>query len=357
MKPITVDNVDGRTLLALRAGPMTQSELAARNGQGPSRWLIKDGYITQDDSFFRLTEAGRAACPYRNPLAKPGVVPPATYKPEIDMSRETVVTRQQVLAVIKEAGAAGISKLDLATRFEHLVHENAITSHLVMLKKDGTVSNPSRGTWVATDVQPKRPRTVVESKAGTANKATHAVVMEWLEKQPEGYGGVPSGIALDIGCSEESTRAVLAGLYAGMKVDREKVGDDWAYFIDRSDEDKPAVTPSPETPSKIALKSPLTVESAPAITAPASAYPSEEIILPGGELAIPSRKQIEEIAGCPVSLPTVVEDILLDNPDDVEFAIFSSGGLDIYCGEATVSLNKAVFTKLCRFTGLFQEAA
>lgn len=355
MKPITVDNVDGRTLLALRAGPMTAGELSARNGSGVAGWLIKAGYITQDDSFFRITDAGRAACPYRNPLAAPGVVPPATYKPEIEMSRENVVTRQQVLAVIKEAGAAGISKLDLAAKFEHLVHENAITSHLVMLKKAGSVSNPSRGTWVATSAMTGP--AVAASTQGKQQGATWEAVMAWLEKQPPDYGGIPDAIAQDIGCSEESTRAVLAGLYGAMKIEREKVGADFAYYLDRSDEDKPAITPSPETPSKIALKSPLTVESAPAISAPASAYPAEEIILPGGELAIPSRKQIEELGACLVSLPTVVEDIMLDDPDNVEFAIFSSGGLDIYCAESTVTLNKDVLGKLRAFLGLFQEAA
>lgn len=357
MKPITVDNVDGRTLLALRAGPMTAGELSARNGSGVAGWLIKAGYITQDGSFYRITEAGRAACPYRNPLAAPGVVPPATYKPEIDISRETVVTRQQVLAVIKEAGAAGISKQDLVAKFEHLVPENAITSHLVMLKKDGAVANPSRGTWVATSAT--KPVSAVATPAQSKQQhATREAVMAWLEKQPEGYGGIPHAIAQDIGCSEESTSTVLAGLYGALKIERAKVGEDWAYFLDRTDEDKPAITPSPETPSKIALKSPLTVGSAPAITAPASAYPAEEIILPGGELAIPSRAQIAELIAMPGSLqPTVVEDVMLDDPEIVEFAIFSSGGMDIYCAESTVSLNKAVLGKLRAFLGLFQEAA
>jgi hypothetical protein len=242
MKPITADSHEGRFLLALRAGRLTCGEISERLGNCSGvTSLTRLGFIQQIDGYYLITEAGRAACPYRNPKAAPGIVPPAIFKSEIEMSRETVVTRQQVLAVVKEAGSAGISKLDLVAKFEHLVNEAAITSHLVMLKKDGAVSNPNRGVWLATSVNTEPVRPVAETKVGSADYVT---VMAWLGKQPKDYGVVPSEIAKDIGCTEESTRAVLAGLYAGMKVDRRKVGNDWAYYIDRPDAQQPQSTAS-----------------------------------------------------------------------------------------------------------------
>lgn len=388
MKPLTVDNLDGRTLLALRAGPMTAGELSARNGSGPARWLIKADYIAQDDSVYRLTEAGRAACPYRNPLAAPGVVSPATFKPEIDMSRENIITRQQVLAVITEAGASGITRKALIEHFG--CPEANMDMHLVNLNRQTppVVFKPKVGTTCAIQFQPLGAATPAPVKP---QHATRETVMAWLEKQPEGYGGIPHAIAQDIGCSEESTSTVLAGLYGAMKVERAKVGDDLAYFLDRSDAEIrgeqsaesspqadltamdepqiPAITPSPETPSKIALKSPLTVESVPAITAPASAYPAEKIILPGGELAIPSRKQIEEIAGCLISPPTVGEDIpgrfgtfhMVVEEEDFEAGIYSDGTLNLLIEDglqdAQLTFSAAALKKLRVFLGLFQEAA
>jgi hypothetical protein len=123
-----------------------------------------------------------------------------------------------------------------------------------------------------------------------------------------------------------------------MKVDRQKIGGDWAYFIDMLAEcAQPEMKAGDILPGgELEVVATTTQEVAQALT---------ELVQCAGE----------QLAG--ESVPAVVEDLHLENPDDVEFAIFSSGGLDIYCGEMTVSLNKAVFTKLCRFTGLFQEAA
>jgi len=174
MKTITTTNLEGRALLALRAGPMTTSEINERlNGSLPG-WLIKAGLVVVADNHYRITDAGRAACPYRNPLAAPGAVQPITEKPEVEMSKHNVVTRQQVLSAIEAAGPAGITKSELVAKFEALVGEPAITSHLVMLKKDDAVSNPSRGLWVATPtVNPKNePKT--EPPAVTASDSPAA---------------------------------------------------------------------------------------------------------------------------------------------------------------------------------------
>lgn len=344
MKPITADNVDGRTLLALRAGPMTPGEISARVGGSVSRWLIKAGYVEESDCYYRLTDAGRAACPLRNPLAAPGNVRPAIYVPETDMSRNNCITRQQVLAAIVEAGAAGCSPKSLIERFE--CSDQVIYNHVLSLdkKKPPVIFKPERGRIVASQfngLQP--PRKIVQSAAGSATHATRETVLAWLEDQPEGNSAVPAAVAQGIGCTEDSTRAVLAGLYAGLKVDRQKIGNDFAYFVGQLQ----AETATPEA-------------SAPAIAEQAvESAPQEAPVAPTEQpAAIPSQQLVDEIADMlRTTAPAVVEDVMLDDPEQVEFAIFSSGGLDIYCAETTVTLNKAVLGKLRAFLGLFQEAA
>ena len=85
-------------------------------------------------------------------------------------------------------------------------------------------------------------------------------------------------------------------------------------------------------------------------------YPATECRLPGGELAIPSKKTFAEFAEIVPPLP-LAEDIDITDPDTVEFAIFSSGGLDIYSDDGSVTLAAPVLKKLRAFLGLFQEAA
>ena len=53
----------------------------------------------------------------------------------------------------------------------------------------------------------------------------------------------------------------------------------------------------------------------------------------------------------------IIEDISLIDPDTVEFAIFSSGGLDIYSDDGTVTMTAPVLRKLRAFLGLFMEPA
>lgn len=362
MKPITADNVDGRTLLALRAGPMTPGEVAARVGTSVSRWLIKAGLVEDGDCYYRLTDAGRAACPLRNPLAASGVVQPAIYKPETDMSRNNCITRQQVLAAIVEAGVAGCTPKSLVERFT--CSDQVIYNHILSLgnQQPPAIYKLERGRIVASQFNGMAPpRKVVESATGKATHATRETVMAWLGNQEEGLKYTVWSIAHGLGCTEESTGAVLSGLYAGLKIDREKMGDEWAYCIGQ-----PKAEPQPEAPEPVvaAAETP-TVSLADAEKLLAdlnlgdpSTFPETEVVLPGGELGIPSRATVADIASFVAPLqPMVVEDIQLDHPDDVEFAIFSSGGLDIYCAETTVTLNKAVLGKLRAFLGLFAEAA
>lgn len=356
MKPITVDNVDGRTLLALRAGPMTAGELSARNGSGVAGWLIKAGYITQDDSFYRITEAGRAACPYRNPLAAPGVVPPATYKPEIDMSRETVVTRQQVLAAIVAAGQTGISPKFLIAAFG--CSDSVIYNHINLLSKQQppVIFKPKNGLVCGIQFKP----------AGTPvpEKPKHATREAILECLTAGKFATPAAIAAAIGCTEQSTLAVLRGLFAGMTVDRVHDADldDYRYFRRTAQEHQhetpapeiPAVTTSPESPFKTALKSPLTVEPA----------------LSAGEVAEVAAIDLENLAMPPEAFETIkVEAIpgrcgpfsMVIEEADFEAGIYSDGTLNLVIDDglqdAQINFSAAALKKLRVFLGLFQEAA
>jgi hypothetical protein len=198
MKPITADSFIGRVLLALRAGPITAAESEERWPGNKSMYdAVRLKLVEKIGDEFRLTEAGRAACPYRNPLAAPGVVQPYIFQPESTMPRENIVTRQQVLAEIQAHGQAGITKSALVAKFEHLVGEPAITSHLVMLKKDDAVSNPSRGLWVSTPtVNPKNePKTespaVVAGDSAVAKQQlidmAAAIDLENLTMPPEAF--------------------------------------------------------------------------------------------------------------------------------------------------------------------------
>lgn len=369
MKPITADNNDGRVLLALRAGAMTSYEFSER-GLSVSGWLIKEGLVDQVDGIYRITDAGLAACPLRNPLAA-RKVGPATSSEDESMN----ISQQQVLDVIASAGTEGIKPPEIAARVGLQSVDKAIRNHLYRLKSCGQIETPEHGLYriAAQGVTVRRsgpsekpadrqpPRKVVQTASIKAVHATRESVMAWLENRSEGVISTVWTIAHSLGCTEESTAAVLAGLYAGLKVDRCKVGEEWGYIIGTPKLETQHEATAEVCGEQIAESSPQpALSSTNEPQASAEILPCAEHILPGGELALPSRGQVHELADLlkqpmPI-MPAIVEDIYLDKPDDVEFAIFCSGGLDIYCAETTVTLTKDVLGKLRAFLGLFQEA-
>jgi hypothetical protein len=142
MKPLTAQSFEGRLLLALRAGPTSNSALVERFGSTSGAYrMVKQGFVVRADGDeggeFRITAAGRAACPYRNPLAAPGAVKPITE--EVTVSPK--LTRQEVL--------------------------DAITSHLVALKRDGFIQSPRRGVWQAVRLETGAEHIAVESITAT----------------------------------------------------------------------------------------------------------------------------------------------------------------------------------------------
>lgn len=148
MKPITADSRLGIVLLALRAGPMTPDQFAERWPTGHNlAEAVRLDLAEKAGDEYRLTEAGRAAVPLRNPLA--ATVAPAIHSPEVfTMPKgETRITRDQVLAAIKEAGSAGINRKQLLERFG--CSESNMDNHLMNLAKMHAIFRPKPGHCVA----------------------------------------------------------------------------------------------------------------------------------------------------------------------------------------------------------------
>ena len=74
---ITADSPTGRLLLALRAGEMTSAEITERFDHAKSvSALARAGLVESGLYGWRLTAAGRVACPLRNPLAATVLISP-----------------------------------------------------------------------------------------------------------------------------------------------------------------------------------------------------------------------------------------------------------------------------------------
>lgn len=148
MKPITADSRLGIVLLALRAGPMTPDQFGERWPTGHNlAEAVRLDLVEKVGDEYRLTEAGRAAVPLRNPLAAKAA--PAIHSPEVStMPRgETRVTRDQVLDAIKEAGAAGINRKQLIERFG--CSESNMDNHIMNLARLNAIFKPRPGHCVA----------------------------------------------------------------------------------------------------------------------------------------------------------------------------------------------------------------
>lgn len=149
MKPITADSRLGIVLLALRAGPMAPDQIAERwpNGHNVAEAVRLD-LVEKVGDEYRLTDAGRAAVPLRNPLAaKPAISPEVFTMPR----GETRITRDQVLAAIKEAGAAGVNRKQLIERFG--CTESNMDNHIMNLAKLNAIFKPRPGHFVVSHLE------------------------------------------------------------------------------------------------------------------------------------------------------------------------------------------------------------
>lgn len=266
------------TLQALRAGPMTSMEMTERWSFG-AHYAIemrRAGLVELVEDEYRLTSAGRAACPCRNPLAATAATPPETFTMP---KGEICITQAAVLSIIADAGAGGISCAALFDKTE--ATHKAIANHLTRLTSAGSIERIGRGCYVATDMKnaPKTASTAAEALSGFTLPGGELRVV----------GGDP-GLVAEL--AEKSTD--MHGI-------------------------------------------PLTVDH------------HEATDLPAVSLAA----QMAQIGG---ALPAIVEDIRLSDPGTVEFAIYSSGGLDIFSEDCAITLDRDVLAKLRGFLGLFQEA-
>ena len=106
--PFAVDSPAGRTLIALRAGAMSASELCERfAGQHALVELHKAGFVEQCIAGgWKLTAAGRAACPLRNPLAARLPTAPA----------QAITARKAPLSVLSGGAGAASSASERRAR-------------------------------------------------------------------------------------------------------------------------------------------------------------------------------------------------------------------------------------------------
>ena len=262
MTPISADSREGRLLLALRRGPHEPGELAEQFGKlsGLQGQLMRAGLIAYNGDTYTLTDAGRAACPFRNPLAAKAAVQPEVF---IMPKGETHVTRQQVLAVILAGGAAGATRKQLIEKFAGRASEQGVEMHMSALHR-------------------QKPAVVFKPKAGVL------VGIQFANATPSEPAPAPAEIAQETA----STGA-----------------EDWI-------------------PEPLATDPPV----------PAT-YAVENL-------------DVEQITARPIIFDTELED-----PDQVEFCIFSSGGFEIMSEQGTIGLSAPVLAKLRAFLGLFQGEA
>ncbi len=274
-----------RALRALRAGPLAHEQAEQRWASGTMELysLARAGLAEKVGGEFRITPAGRAACPPVNPLL---ARTPAEPKEQTPMPRNKTTT-SDVFDAICAAGPDGTTPIALSSLLA--VSDQTIFNHLKSLTREpgAVVRRPRKGQLVASRYLDGAPESADEPAVAEAPGVPEAEV----EKHARDYAGM---LDFDL----EAAQSV--DLTAADSVDNARQRD-----------------AGPETTA-------------------AGVQPYAERL--------------------PNFVP-LVEDIELNDPEQVEFAIFSSGGLDMYTDQGNVTLSKDVLHKLRRFLGLFAEAA
>lgn len=286
-----MNSAEIRALQALRApggiDSMQAGERWPNAGTRDLYALVRRGFAEKIDDTFFITEAGRAACPCRNPLAATAATPPEVFTMP---KGETQVTRQQVLAVIVAGGAAGITRKGLIEKFSRRCTEQCIDMHITALNR-------------------QQPPVIFKPKLG---------VMVGIEHKPA-----------DV-CHQDSTKS------------------ESQTALTATDAAQAQFAPvAGETPQPGELAGPIGHDIH---GTSLDVHHHEAADLPPASLA----QQMAQIGGF---IPTIVEDINVADPKDVEFAIYSSGSMDMHFTDLSVTLQPPVLAKLRGFLGLFQEAA
>lgn len=296
--------IEVRALQALRApGGMTIEQAWERwptTGTKPLRELVSKGFAAVFRERFLITPSGRAACPPVNPLL---AGTPA--KPKEKVMLKNCNSYKDVVAAIVAAGPAGLTRKQLADEFAadsraDLSRIDAHVFYALTRVAPPAIAKLAPGHYTAAEFAPE-PETVEEKLSAAIKRITtppQADVPEIeVEKHARDYAEM---IDFDLEAAQDID---LTAADAG--------GAEW-------------LRDPPPTPMENGFVSALRESAA--------------------------RHGVTPTAPAPFS-----EDIELNDPEQVEFAIFSSGGLDMYTDQGNVTLGRDVLRKLRAFLGLFAE--
>lgn len=183
-----------RAIRALRAGPLTFEQAQERWASGAADLysLIRAGLAEKVGEEFRITPAGRAACPPVNPLL---AALPA--KPKETAMLTNCNSYKDVVAAIAAAGPSGLTRKQLADRFAadsraELTRIDAHVSYALTRIDPPAIAKIKPGHYVAAEFAPETE--TVETKLRTAIKritapatAAAGIPEEEVEKHARDY--------------------------------------------------------------------------------------------------------------------------------------------------------------------------
>ena len=304
-----------RALRALRAGPLAVWQAQERWASGTEELysLVCAGLAEKVGEEFRIIPAGRAACPPVNPLL---ARTPAEPKEQTPMPRNKTTT-SDVFDAICAAGPDGTNVIALSNLLA--VSDQTIFNHLKSLTREpgAVVRRPRKGLLVAS---------------------------RYLDGAPEN--------------ADEPAVAEAPGV---PEAEVEKHARDYAEMIDFDIEAAQSLDLT-AAPATTAAATPKIAVATPDV-APGNPVDRDEELIRQARTIIDLRAMVAEQQDKIAELlaregtKLVVADVIIDDAETVEFAVYSSGGLDCITGGPLVSLSAAAFAKMRRFLGLFAEAA
>lgn len=295
-----------------------------------------------------------APTPLKQPQAARRKIAPPAPNTEPVMAKEKI-TRHQVLAAIVAAGKDGISRKALAEQFSS--SESNMDMHISALNRQQppVLFKPERGHLVAIEFKDAAQSITKADPADKLNQASWQVVLAHLQALGAGVAAIPSAIAQATGCTEESTRQVLLGMFAGMKCDRIKLPDgDFSYFVgDKVPAETPAVTKG--HPDAVALIT--TTAEAPAAGPAMSEAEIADFVnnLEPEPDTWPNTAPEDARPAFELTAPAGFDEIVMTDADATEMAVWSNGALTIDDGAVTVQLSAQVTRKLRNYLGFFQD--
>jgi len=315
-----------RALRALRAGPLTHQQAVERWASGAAELcgLARAGLAEKVGEEFRITPAGRAACPPVNPLL---AGTPA--KPKEKVMLKNCNSYKDVVAAIVAAGPAGLTRKQLADEFAadsraDLSRIDAHVFYALTRVAPPAIAKLAPGHYTAAEFAPE-PETVEEKLSAAIKRIT---------TPPQ--ADVPD-------------------------LEVEKHARDYAEMIDFDIEAAQSLDLT-AAPATTAAATPKIAVATPDV-APGNPVDRDEELIRQARTIIDLRAMVAEQQDKIAELlaregtKLVVADVIIDDAETVEFAVYSSGGLDCITDGPLVSLSAAAFAKMRRFLGLFAEAA